>query len=136
MTTTTIPRLLTYRRVATRDQQTSDTSLDAQKEALTQLAARLGIPIVIDFVEIASGAARGGAQRVAQARLLDAIQPGDVVAVSTLDRLARDSTLALRNVGRILNKGARFISLAEGEFCSSPDGTPKLATFAALAPKA
>lgn len=135
MKNTTIPRLLTYRRVATLDQQTSDTSLDAQKEALTKLAARLGMLLVIDFVEIASGAARGR-HRVEQARLLDAIQPGDVVAVSTLDRLARDSILALRNVGRILNKGARFVSLAEGEFCSSPEGTPKLAAFAALARKA
>lgn len=135
MKNTTIPRLLTYRRVATLDQQTSDTSLDAQKEALTQLAARLGILLVIDFVEIASGAARGR-HRVEQARLLNAIQPGDIVAVSTLDRLARDSILALRNVVRILNKGARFVSLAEGEFCSSPEGTPKLAAFAALARKA
>lgn len=135
MKNTTIPRLLTYRRVATLDQQTSDTSLDAQKEALTQLAARLGILLVIDFVEIASGAARGR-HRVEQARLLNAIQPGDIVAVSTLDRLARDSILALRNVVRILNKGARFVSLAEGEFCSSPEGTPKLAAFAALTRKA
>lgn len=135
MKNTTIPRLLTYRRVATLDQQTSDTSLDAQKEALTQLAARLGMLLVIDFVEIASGAARGR-HRVEQARLLNAIQPGDIVAVSTLDRLARDSILALRNVVRILNKGARFVSLAEGEFCSSPEGTPKLAAFAALARKA
>lgn len=136
MKNTTITRVLAYCRVGSCDQQSSRASLDAQKEALTQLAARLGIPLVIEFVEIASGTARGGAQRIQQTRLLDAIQPGDVVAVSTLDRLARDSILAFRNVVRILNKGARFVSLAEGEFCSSPEGTPKLAAFAALARKA
>jgi DNA invertase Pin-like site-specific DNA recombinase len=129
----TIQRIVTYRRVAASDQRTVGNSLDAQGETLARYAASLGLPIALDFVEVASGAGGKKAYRVEQERLLEALRRGDLVAVATLDRLGRDLDLVKRQVGRILSKEARFFSVAEGEFDRSHAGafTLSLLTFPA-----
>jgi DNA invertase Pin-like site-specific DNA recombinase len=129
----TIKRFLGYRRVSTGEQGTTGTSLDGQKEELGQLAVTLNAPVVLDFVEVESGAAAKEERRVEVARLLDAVQPGDVVAVAKFDRFTRDLEFAIRKVREILNKGARFISIAEGEFDRSPEGELKLSIWASVA---
>jgi DNA invertase Pin-like site-specific DNA recombinase len=130
----TINRILTYRRVAASDQTSVGNSLDAQRETLARYAASLHLPIVLEFVEVASGAGSQRALRVEQERLLDVIVPGDLLAVTTLDRLARNCDVVRRQVVRILNKGGRFACVAEGEFDHSPAGQLKLSilTFLAL----
>jgi DNA invertase Pin-like site-specific DNA recombinase len=133
MLTGTVKRFLGYRRVSTGEQGTAGTSLDGQKEELTQLAVRLGAPVVLDFVEVESGAAEKEERRVEVARLLDAVRPGDVVAVAKFDRFTRDLEFAIRKVREILNKGARFISIAEGEFDRSAEGELKLSIWASIA---
>jgi DNA invertase Pin-like site-specific DNA recombinase len=129
----TIKRFLGYRRVSTGEQGTTGTSLDGQKEELEQLAVTLNAPVVLDFVEVESGAAAKEERRVEVARLLDAIQPGDVVAVAKFDRFTRDLEFAIRKVREILSKGGRFISIAEGEFDRSPEGELKLSIWASIA---
>jgi DNA invertase Pin-like site-specific DNA recombinase len=129
----TVKRFLGYRRVSTGEQGTAGTSLDGQKEELTQLAVRLAAPVVLDFVEVESGAAEKEERRVEVARLLDAVRPGDVVAVAKFDRFTRDLEFAIRKVREILNKGARFISIAEGEFDRSAEGELKLSIWASIA---
>ncbi len=129
----TIKRFLGYRRVSTGEQGTAGTSLDGQKEELDVLAASVQAPIMLDFVEVESGAAEKEEKRVEVARLLDAVRPGDLVAVSKFDRFTRDLEFAIRKVREILNKGARFISIAEGEFDRSPEGELKLSIWASIA---
>ena len=133
MMNVTIKRFLGYRRVSTGEQGTVGTSLDGQRDELTQLAVHMRAPVVLDFVEVESGAAEKEERRVEVARLLDAVRPGDVVAVTKFDRFTRDLEFAIRKVREILKKGARFISIAEGEFDSSPEGELKLSIWASIA---
>jgi DNA invertase Pin-like site-specific DNA recombinase len=118
----TIKRIITYRRVAANDQTSVGNSLDAQGETLARYAASLGLPIALDFVEVASGAGGKKARRVEQERLLEALRHGDLVAVATVDRLGRGLDVVKRRVGRILSTEARFVSVAEGEFDRSHAG--------------
>jgi DNA invertase Pin-like site-specific DNA recombinase len=133
MMNTTIKRFLRYRRVSTGEQGTAGTSLDGQSEELTQLAVHMGAPLTIDFVEVESGAAGKEERRVEVARLLATVRAGDVVAVTKFDRFTRDLEFAIRKVREILAKGARFISIAEGEFDRSPEGELKLSIWASIA---
>jgi DNA invertase Pin-like site-specific DNA recombinase len=133
MMNTTIKRFLGYRRVSTGEQGASGTSLDGQRDELTLLAGHMRAPVVLDFVEVESGAAEKEERRVEVARLLDAVRPGDVVAVTKFDRFTRDLEFAIRKVREILKKGARFISIAEGEFDPSPEGELKLSMWASIA---
>jgi DNA invertase Pin-like site-specific DNA recombinase len=129
----TIQRLLAYRRVSTGVQGITGTSLDGQKDELAQLAAHLKAPVVVDFMEVESGAAEKEERRVEVARLIEAVRPGDVVAVAKFDRFTRDLEFAIRKVREILGKGGRFISIAEGEFDRSPEGELKLSIWASIA---
>jgi DNA invertase Pin-like site-specific DNA recombinase len=129
----TIKRCVIYTRVATSEQRPDGTSLDAQRESLTRWAAAAGVPVVACVEEVASGAA--GARRVELERLLGAVCPGDVVAVSQLDRLTRDPRAATRTVRRILRVGARCVSVAEGEFDGSPAAEHRLSMLASVAGK-
>jgi putative DNA-invertase from lambdoid prophage Rac len=130
-----IQRCFTYRRVGTSDQPAGGSALDVQSEALVRFAASINAPLVLDFVEVASGAGGTRARRMEQERMLDAVGPGDVVAVTRLDRISRDLAWASRNVDRILDKGARFMSLAEGEFDRSPAGRLNLSILTFFARK-
>jgi DNA invertase Pin-like site-specific DNA recombinase len=110
-----IKRVVCYRRVPTEGQNVGTSALDEQRERLAQFAASLGVPVVLDLVEVASGSAEAEPRRLQVARLLEVVGPGDVVAVVDLNRFARGPECVARTVRRILDKGARVISLAEGE---------------------
>jgi DNA invertase Pin-like site-specific DNA recombinase len=130
-----IQRVFMYRRVGTSDQPAAGSSLDVQSEALVRFAASINAPVVLDFVEVASGAGGTRGHRMEQERMLYAVGPGDVVAVTRLDRISRDFAWASRSVDRILDKGARFISIDEGEFDRSPAGRLKLSILTFFARK-
>jgi DNA invertase Pin-like site-specific DNA recombinase len=130
-----IQRCFMYRRVGTSDQPAAGSSLDVQSEALVRFAASINAPVVVDFVEVASGAGGTRGHRMEQERMLDAVGPGDIVAVTRLDRISRDLASASRNVARILDKGARFMSIDEGEFDRSPAGRLKLSILTCFARK-
>ena len=100
MTETDTPsRRLGYARVSTYGQ-----TLDAQLE---QLRAEGCAKI---YREKASGAQ---ADRRELLRLLKSLAPGDVVAVTRIDRLARSTFDLFAIVKRIVDAGAQFRSLAE-----------------------
>jgi|SRR5215471_3995598 len=88
-----------YARVSTRGQD-----LTAQQEALSAA----GCTKV--YYEKVSGAR---SDRVQLARMLKSLEPGDVVIVTRLDRLARSSRDLLNTVHDIDEAGARFRSLAD-----------------------
>lgn len=130
-----IQRCLMYRRVGTSDQPAAGSSLDVQSEALVRFAASIDARLVLDFVEVVSGVGGTRGHRVEQERMLDAVGPGDIVAVTRLDRISRDLASVSRNVARILDKGARFMSIDEGEFDRSPAGRLKLSILTCFARK-
>ena len=80
-------------------------------------------PDAVVYVDNAKSGRHGPARRPALRQLLADLEPGDVVAVVRLDRLARDSRLAMALELQIeTTSGARLFSLAgEG---TSLDGTP------------
>lgn len=94
-----MPQTYGYARVST-DVQT----LDAQ---VVQLRAS-GAERV--FQEKVSGAQR---ERVQLKKLLDRLEPGDLLLVTRLDRLARSTRDLLNILGTIAEKGAAFRSLAD-----------------------
>src|SRR5690554_5115579 len=89
-----------YARVSSEDQD-----LSAQHEALTAA----GCDMIRE--EKASGKSRDGRDELAI--LLDFIRPGDVLIVTKLDRLARNTLDMLEIVESLAEKGAGFKSLAE-----------------------
>lgn len=91
--------ILGYARVST-DGQT----LDAQCEALRAAGAEKL------FQETASGAATDRRQL---ARAIEALNPGDVLLVTRLDRLARSTRDLLNTLDAITKAGAAFRSLAD-----------------------
>jgi DNA invertase Pin-like site-specific DNA recombinase len=123
-------RFLIYTRAAT-SEQFDDASIREQRERLAQHAARSGMHVAAEYTEVASGVKQ--ARRTELERLMSTIQPGDVVAVSRLDRFSRDARAALHDVCSIVRRGARVISLDEGEFDGSQETNRKLSVLAALA---
>jgi DNA invertase Pin-like site-specific DNA recombinase len=88
-----------YARVSTDGQ-----SVVAQVAALTAAGAEKV------FREVASGAKTDRAQL---RRALDSLQPGDVLLVTRLDRLARSTKDLLNTLASVTAKGAAFRSLAD-----------------------
>lgn len=95
----TPPRALGYARVSTYGQ-----TLDAQLDQLK------GAGCARVFQEKASGAR---SDRRELNRLLGALEPGDMLLVTRIDRLARSTFDLFAIVRRIVDAGAQFRSLAE-----------------------
>ena len=84
----------------------SDTQcLDAQRETLANAGA------VKIFAEKLSGASRINRRELT--KLLAKLQPGDVLLVTRLDRLARSTRDLLNVLDRVSKAGAGFRSLAD-----------------------
>jgi DNA invertase Pin-like site-specific DNA recombinase len=88
-----------YARVSTDGQ-----SVDAQVRELTKAKCKKV------FREVASGAKT---DRMQLGRLLDQLQPGDVVTVTRLDRLARSTRDLLNTLAAITDRKAGFRSLGD-----------------------
>ena len=115
-----VPVLRGYARVSTDGQ-----ALAPQVEQLRAAGA------VKVYRETASGAKRDRAQL---AKLLKEVQPGDVVLVTRLDRLARSTRDLLNVLGALAEKGAMFRSLADPwADTTTPHGRLMLTVLAGLA---
>lgn len=113
-------RVLGYARVSTRDQ-----NLEAQVAALT------GAGATRIFQEKVSGAR---ADRPQLARLMQDLQPGDVVVVTKLDRLGRSTRELLSLIDRITQAGASFRSLGDPLWdTTTPQGRLLSTLLAAIA---
>jgi DNA invertase Pin-like site-specific DNA recombinase len=109
-----------YARVSTRDQD-----LTIQREALTAAGCSK------IYAEKISGAK---SDRPQLARLVKALEPGDILIVTRLDRLARSTRDLLNLVHKVTQAGAQFRSLAD-TWCdtTSPHGRLFLTILAGLA---
>lgn len=112
-------RLVGYARVSTEDQATR-----AQEDQLRAAGC------TVIYRERASGASRA---RPELARLLAQIQPGDVLTVVRLDRLARSVRDLLEIVDTLQRKGAYFRSLSDPIDTSTPQGMFSLQVLGAVA---
>ncbi|TQF74112.1 recombinase family protein [Rhodococcus spelaei] len=111
--------ILGYIRVSTADQ-----SLDLQMDALEAIGC-LRI-----WEETASGSRR---DRPELEKVLDALRPGDSLAVWRLDRLGRSLPHLIETVQRIEDAGAALRSVTDGIDTSTPNGRFTFHLFGALA---
>jgi DNA invertase Pin-like site-specific DNA recombinase len=113
-------RVVGYARVSTADQH-----LSGQIEALKAAGAET------IYREKVSGVR---ADRPQMAKLMASLQPGDVVAVTKLDRLGRSTRELLDLIDRISKAGASFRSLGDPLWdTSSPQGRLLSTLLAAIA---
>lgn len=104
----------------------TDQTLDVQRAQLNDA----GCDVILE--EQVSGASRVGRPKLAL--LMEVIGPGDVVMVTKLDRLARDTIDMLELVREIAAKGAGFKSIAENWVdTTSPAGELILTVMAGVA---
>lgn len=102
-----------YCRVSTKGQARDGNSLQAQEKLLRAEGAKQIMP------ESFTGTKR---HRPVLDNLLAAIQPGDTVIVSKLDRIARNAKDGIEIIDTILNKGCSIRILNMGLFDNSPSG--------------
>ncbi len=117
-----MPRLIGYARVSTQDQDTA-LQLDALQAA--------GCALV--FEEKASGKSARRASRPQLHAMLEALEPGDTVAVWKLDRFARSTRDALKLIEELEARGCAFRCLTQPIDTSGPAGRLLLTILAALA---
>ncbi len=115
----TTGRLIGYARVSTDDQAT-----DSQEDDLRAAGC------TVIYREYASGSSRA---RPELARLLGQIQPGDVLIVVRLDRLARSVSHLLETIEHLEQKGSHFRSLRDPIDTSTPQGMFSLQVLGAVA---
>jgi DNA invertase Pin-like site-specific DNA recombinase len=94
-----MPRIIGYARVSTGSQ-----TLDGQVEALTAAGAQ------VIFKETASGAKM---ERKELEKAIAALEAGDTLVVTRLDRLARSTLHLLSTLDVVVKKGVAFRSLAD-----------------------
>jgi DNA invertase Pin-like site-specific DNA recombinase len=115
MTTTERPAVALYR-VSTDRQGQSGLGLEAQQQAVQQMAAIKGLTIVAEFTEVESGRKRQQKRPQLAAALAEARHLGAVIVVAKMDRLARDAELILR-----LGREAEANGMGGFLFCDLPD---------------
>ena len=104
-------RVLGYTRVSTQEQAESGSSLASQRRQLEDLAKSKGWPSPKFFSD--DGVSGADAERPGLKRILLEVRPGDMVAVSALDRLARSLKLLLIILDDISERGAWFRSIRD-----------------------
>ena len=108
-----------YARVSTQEQN------EARQEAAAKAAECEKV-----FLDKASGK---NAERKALKEMLSFVRQGDVVIVSEISRLARNTTDLLSIVNQLNEKGVEFVSLKENIDTTTPTGKFMLTLFAAMA---
>lgn len=119
-------RVFAYCRVSTADQTTAN-QLQEIEAAGFQVDPRRAL------VETISGSV-AAAQRPAFAKLLDRLEPGDVLVVTKLDRLGRDTIDVVGTVDRLRELEVRVHCLAlGGAELTSPAGRMVMTVLASVA---
>ena len=132
MSSVTSPRVFGYSRVSTVEQTLSGLGLDAQRDAIDAEATRHGWTVEHCADEGVSGSVRPQ-DRSQLGRILDEIEPGDVLLVAKLDRLGRNALDVLRIADAARAQGWRLVLLDLGLDTASPVGAFALASLAAVA---
>lgn len=124
-------RLLAYLRVSTVEQAQRGSSLASQRQQLIDLARMKEWPEPIFFSD--DGVSGAKAERPGLQRLLLEMRPGDMVAVTALDRLARSLKLLLIILDDIADRGAWFRAVRDDFDTSTAMGRFGLQLMGAVA---
>lgn len=118
-------RAIAYRRVSTHEQSQSGLGLDAQAEAISVTAGRLGLTVMATFDDLGVSGGLALEDRPGLLAALDALRRGDTLVIAKRDRLGR-SVLNVALVERLIErKGGRVVSAA-GEGSDDDLPTSKL----------
>ncbi|MSX03015.1 MAG: resolvase [Actinobacteria bacterium] len=100
-----------YTRVSTEQQAASGLGLEAQQQAISEAALRLGVVLVRTFTDELSGKL-GFEDRPALSDALNAMKRGDVLIVARRDRLGRDVVNVALVERLVARRGGRVVSAA------------------------
>ena len=115
--------IIAYLRVSTDDQTTTN-----QRR---QIEARYRVSKW--FIEENVSGSMPAAKRPAMASLMAYVREGDVVVVTAIDRLGRNTIDVLASVEFLKDKGVSLVSMREGFDLASPSGKLMLTMLAAVA---
>lgn len=93
-----------YYRVSTQKQGRSGLGLEAQRETVTAYAARSGLGLVGEYIEVETGTGKKHRPQL-EAAIAEAKRRGAVLLVARLDRLARN----VRFVTTLMESGVKFV---------------------------
>ena len=117
-------RAIAYIRVSTDQQRESGLGLEAQHEAVTQTAVRLGLNLAGTYTDAGLSGTLAVEDRPGLADALNALRRGDVLIVAKRDRIARDAFISVLIEREVSKKGARIVSAAgEGTDNDDPAST-------------
>lgn len=102
-----------YARVSTKYQEKEGNSIEAQDEQLRAAGAK------VVFSDACSGATLDRPEFI---KLRDAIEPGDTIMVTKLDRLARSATVGIELIDELLSHGIKVHVLNMGLMDNTPTG--------------
>lgn len=109
-----------YLRVSTDEQALHGTSLQSQRETLTKVAETRGWTIAEVYSD--DGISGAKSSRPALDRLMREVQPDELVAVTSIDRLARKLKLLLTVIEDMEERDVYFFSVREDWNTSTPMG--------------
>lgn len=122
-------KAVVYLRVSTSKQERDGMSLASQENAARQWARARNVPVQV-FRDVASGSLES---RTGWTAALEALEPGDALVVSRLDRAARTIKQAVMLGERLQRDGVELVSLHEAIDTTSPAGRLFFHVMAALA---
>lgn len=121
-----MPRVFAYCRVSTADQTTQNQSLEIQAAGFVIEARRL--------IEESISGSVAAKERPGFMKLIDRMEPGDVLVVTKLDRLGRNAMDVRATVEQLADSGIRVHCLALGGVdLTSPAGKMTMQVIAAVA---
>ena len=99
-----------YTRVSTEQQAASGLGLEAQQQAISEAASRLGLVLGETFIDSGLSGKLGLEDRPSLFAAINALKRGDVLIVAKRDRLGRD-VVAVAMIERLVErKGCRILS--------------------------
>jgi putative DNA-invertase from lambdoid prophage Rac len=121
-----MPRVFAYCRVSTTDQATQNQSMEINAAGFTIEARRL--------IEESISGSVAAKERPGFIKLIDRMEPGDVLVVTKLDRLGRNAMDVRATVEQLASSGVRVHCLALGGVdLTNPAGKMTMQVIAAVA---
>lgn len=113
-----------YARVSTKEQ-----TVENQKQQITSR----GYSVRKWFTDEAVSGSVESTKRLGLKSLLDYVREGDILVITAIDRLGRNTIDVLSTITKLSEKGVKVISLREGVDLSTPTGMAVMGIMASLA---
>jgi len=116
--------IIGYARVSTKEQ-----TVENQKQQITDR----GYSVSKWFIDEATSGSVESTKRLGLKSLLDFIREGDILVITAIDRLGRNTIDVLSTITKLSEKGVKVISLREGVDLTTPTGMAVISIMASLA---